>query len=129
MGWKPTALEDLAMHLLRERERYTKFSCFPEHEGGKALLDTLLSEIERRASEERKAEWSCNDCGRPAPIHVFLPEAEWRYVRPRHDGQGGVLCLYCMCERLTGHGYADGSLRGAVMFSNGPFSAFKEKAA
>jgi hypothetical protein len=128
MTWKATALEDLQRHLLWERERYEKFSVFAEHEGGKMLLDELISEVSRRAQEERTTEWACADCGRPAPIHVFVQESDWRQIRPRHDGQGGVLCLYCMCERLTGVGYADGELRGSITFSNGPFSAFKAAA-
>lgn len=64
--------------------------------------------------------FTCQGCGRPAPIHVFLAEAAWNQIAPNHDRRTGVLCLYCMSDRLAALGWSEAT--APCMVSNGPLA-------
>jgi hypothetical protein len=61
----------------------------------------------------------CDGCSRSAAVHVFLLEPHWRAIAPRPDGTG-VLCIYCMSERLERQGYGQGEAAGTNI--NGPLA-------
>ena len=48
----------------------------------------------------------CEDCGRPYAsqgwVDLVIPDQQWAIIHP--EGEGGILCAYCICRRLGGHG-------------------------
>lgn len=70
-----------------------------------------------------KAQFICHDCGRDARVHVFIAEPYWNMIKPSHDGQGGVLCLYCMSARLERYGVDVGGVPGTI--TEGPLSRYQ----
>lgn len=116
---RQTIMRRFEWWLREEQKRVHKFGAFAEHDGRAIMIEEALAKLCELESQHPQP-FECADCGRPSHVHVWLDEATWRQVRPDHRApSGGVLCLYCMSDRLEGLGYEEASVTLTV--SNGPF--------